>query len=396
MDLFRGSTVTAPPTAKPEGKKLRRRLQKIGSQQRSYQANDLDAKRGRLQISKASWANNHHAKKAILPDQPCLPLPKDLDDGAWLEQLRKSGYLCQESTPAPWYKKSQRRPCQNVVPEFAHLSMHDAGPGNLSEEASRPSLSNPSSTPSSTVSSSRRYAKTPVHRIGQLENREEKVSSVELIAESYRALLESRCSLLEEREQEPTPEPSPLPYNESYEVDGMRHDHHLETVVEVPEPLNMTGSPRSDDGTLVAFEEDTIYFKPVSLTPNEPLSPVRERAKPEPEDGMPPLLPSPEENPGLQICFDLLMRELSSAVSGSSTRPAAETSELQVWVMIEAYEKLRDEVLGSRLEGGQRSAVEGMFDMWLNALYVVHDRMTGRDDQRSESNYEELEQEDLD
>lgn len=43
--------------------------------------------------------------------------------------------------------------------------------------------------------------------------------------------------------------------------------------------------------------------------------------------------------------------------------------------MIEAYEKLRDQVLEMHLPGTQEHALQDMFDMWLRALYRVHEEL---------------------
>ncbi|KAI5922888.1 hypothetical protein F4810DRAFT_671896 [Camillea tinctor] len=250
----------------------------------------------------------------------------------------------------------------------------------------------------------RRYAKTPVFRIGQLEcppgrdhNTVTKVSSVELIAESYRALLESRCTTPDE----PALLPSPLRMEESFNDNadlpeiGYGHGHSDAPVrpeEKVPDTPPMTESPRSDDGTLVAFEEDAIYFKPVSFSTDPRLAPHSDFRQLE----LPPSPVKTPDSPGLQICLDLLTRELSSAAAGSLQRPGTETSALQIWVMIEAYEKLRDQVREMQLGKDQKGAMEAMLDMWLKALYDIHDKMTGHDARISESDYGDLDSEDLD
>lgn len=156
----------------------------------------------------------------------------------------------------------------------------------------------------------------------------------------------------------------------------------------------MMGSPHSDDGTLVAFEEDAVSFMPGSVSPELP-SPWgsehghghghghEQKRKPIP----PARRASPAGSPSLQICLDLLGRELSSAANGSSLRPSAETSALQVWVMIEAYERLRDQVLGMHLDHEQEGSLDVMLNTWIKALYAVHDKMTGGDGHVSESEY---------
>jgi len=66
--------------------------------------------------------------------------------------------------------------------------------------------------------------------------------------------------------------------------------------------------------------------------------------------------------------------------------------------MIEAYERLRDELLDLRLDYSVLQPLEMMFDMWLRALYAIHDSLTRNDEEmRSESDYgAELGTEELD
>ncbi|KAI1493918.1 hypothetical protein F5X96DRAFT_619843 [Biscogniauxia mediterranea] len=335
--------------------------------------------------------------------QPCLPLPPNLSHGKWLDQFQKSGYLSSAELAVRFAEpvRSRSKSHQaNIVPELAHLSIEQEKPRKPPSQAG----SFPSSVPSLNSSVLRKYAKTPVFRIGQLEcppardHNMTKVSSVELIAESYRALLESRCATPDE----PALLPSPLRMGESFSGDadlpevGCGHGHKDAPVRregKVPDTPPMMESPRSDDGTLVAFEEDTIYFKPVSFSTDPPL-PLHSDSPRQPE--LPPSPVKTPDSPSLQICLDLLTRELSSAAAGSLQRPSTETSALQIWVMIEAYERLRDQVREMQLEKDQRGTMEAMLDMWLRALYEVHDKMTGHDAKISESDYGDLESEDLD
>lgn len=378
--------IAEPPAVKPEGagKKLRRKLQKIGTQQRWYRhSNDQnDAKKAGTTVAET---NNKTAPKVI---PKAIPETPDPNDGKWLEQLRKSGYLCRTQPLLPPSHKPQRH-SMAVIPELAHLSINEAKPGR--ELDKRASCVTPSSTSTiSTASISRRYAKTPVHHIGQLENHSRRereaaarrVSSVEMIAESYRALLESSCAILNEGPHEPS---SPLRLEAHHPVAnhyGTRED----TIHEIPETLSATGSPHSDDGTLVAFEEEPVSFKPVSISPSPPSPPSPRVIRRKGELVPPPRRASPGSH-SLQICLDLLGRELSSAVSGLSLRPSTETSSLQVWVMIEAYERLREKIFDMHLDHAQERALDTMLDTWIRALYAVHDRMTGCDGHESESDY---------
>lgn len=271
----------------------------------------------------------------------------------------------------------------------------------------------------------RRYAKTPVTRIGQLEGEPSpspspsptrlgyKPSDVELIAEQYRALLDARS--YEEL----------LPAAEPHAVIDWRHDgaqarrqHSLDTLrsavsrrsptsttpstpthprcsplARLPRPLtppspppppppglefDAEGSPTSD-GTLVAFEEDAIYFKP-AFSP-EALSPIPES---EGSGGYLSRSPSPSRGSdalSLQITMDLLTKELAGSLRRSRRQPGGaaatttttEVPPLQTWLMIEAYERLREQVLGMHLPLGEAHALQDMFDVWLHALYRVHE-----------------------
>lgn len=392
---------TAQPVLKPEGKKLRRKLQKIGNQFRSCQITDCTDAKASKAIKSALKGTKYDADKTVPRTQP---KPPDLSDTKWLEYVRKSGCLSDgiDPSPPPSKRETLSRPLA-VIPELAHLRGNDEQPRISIDTTSSDSSSSTVIPLSPSLALARRYAKTPVFSIGQLEQlsrrtpgRARKVSSVELIAESYRKLLESRCWLLRDSLSD---SPSSM------------YDDHYETAVNCPRSSNVrtpapvvgnptipagalaVGSPTSDDGTLVGFEEDTIYFKPISFTtePSLTLQHYASRETSTTRSTEPPL-----DNPSLQICFDLLARELSSAVSGSTLGLSTETSALQIWVMIEAYEKLRDKVLGMRLEDDQAQPMIAMFDMWLQALYAVHDGFAGNDGQRSTSHYGELVTEALD
>ncbi|KAI0888260.1 uncharacterized protein GGS22DRAFT_185639 [Annulohypoxylon maeteangense] len=385
MNWYRNSTIITeqPAAVKPEstGKKLRRKLQKIGTQQRWHKSNDNN---NNDDVKKAGKININTNTKATTISKP-IPHPNprsfsetpDPNDGKWLEQLRKSGYLCRTQPLVEPSNKPHRHSMQ-VIPELAHLSLSETKPGRQLDKRASCAI------PPSTASLSRRYAKTPVHHIGQLENHSRRknelaahrVSSVEQIAESYRALLESSCAILNEP-------PSPLRLEQSYHTGVNKYGVREDIIHEIPDTSSATGSPHSDDGTLVAFDEDAVSFKPASISP-EPPSPrdihLHRLSIP------PPRRASPGSH-SLQICLDLLGRELCSAANGSSLRPAAETSALQVWVMIEAYERLRDKVYDMRLDHDQERSLSTMLDTWIGALYCVHEKMTGNDGHESESDY---------
>ncbi|KAK4111318.1 hypothetical protein N656DRAFT_712085 [Canariomyces notabilis] len=245
----------------------------------------------------------------------------------------------------------------------------------------------------------RRRAKTPIFSIGQLEdiprpsNALGRTSSVDLIADQYRALLDYRASVHSDAISEPS---LSLDEGESDEalIDRRRRSSaSLPPETPICAPMrNRDFAQRSttsdDDGTLVAFEEETVYFKPVSFSP-EPTLPLAR-------------LPSyssctsADDNLSLQICLDLLTRDLSSALEGRPGKSCPDPSALQVWVMIEAYERLRDQILERRPASKESRSLEMMFDMWLRSLYAIHDSLTGNG-ARSESDYgAELGTEELD
>ncbi|KAJ3555850.1 hypothetical protein NPX13_g10270 [Xylaria arbuscula] len=95
----------------------------------------------------------------------------------------------------------------------------------------------------------------------------------------------------------------------------------------------------------------------------------------------------PRGNSDLHSSLDLLTKELSSVLHRSPTQHDTDTSALQIWIMIEAYENLRNQILRRHEGDDQYAPLQMVFDTWLKALRSIHDDMTGRDGQRSESNY---------
>ncbi|KAF4818089.1 hypothetical protein CGCTS75_v012169 [Colletotrichum tropicale] len=248
----------------------------------------------------------------------------------------------------------------------------------------------------------RRRAKTPVYTIGQLEStpgaKDPVVidrSSVDLIAKQYQALIESQDSnsICTDARSDPPPSRQSSYTSSSlarstcsagevsedlrpdvYQSPARTHRRHVSA-----------HSPTSDDGTLVAFDEEAIYFKPMSFSPEPsspslpPTPPPRSRARVQRSSEF----PAADHNLSLQICTDLLARELSTAMIERPRGSGEDISSLQIWVMIEAYERLRDQVKDK--EGAQH--LEPMFDTWLAALYTLHDKLTN-DANSFQSHYE--------
>ncbi|EFQ33500.1 uncharacterized protein GLRG_08779 [Colletotrichum graminicola M1.001] len=269
----------------------------------------------------------------------------------------------------------------------------------------------------------RRRAKTPIYAIGQLESPKfgrdstvaDKVSSVDLIADQYTALLETQDNSSVNTDARPDPLPS---RQSSHRRSSLSQSHYsvretparLRPDVYRPAPIRNVPaySPKSDDGTLVAFDEEAIYFKPMSFSPELP-------STQSPSSSSPPPPPPPRNrarlqrnsssqasssnhNLSLQIATDLLTRELSATMLDMSKQTETDLSSLQVWVMIEAYERLRDRVMETTEQQSEDAKnMEAMFDTWLRALYNMHDKMTSDAASRG-SHYDEavLGMEDMD
>ncbi|KAJ0110117.1 hypothetical protein J7T55_000549 [Diaporthe amygdali] len=406
------------PASKPRARNRLRKLTKLRSgSAASNTTNNNVSPRASSDSARAAAQGPQSPIRGSIPPSP------DLSSQKWLEYIRKSGYLCpMESSPHLQHTRS-RSLTQNtnkVVPELAHLAI------DIPEKSPRRSLDtqqptgSPRSGSLSASSSLRRYAKTPVLRVGQLEGSESSTPGAESIAAQYRALLKSRShdelrgGVAEDghdgndvdtrqtsieairgatRRRSPLlPPPSP--------------SSTLGAGAELEPETEPRGSPTSD-GTLVAFEEDTIFFKPVSFWP-EPLSPIRESDggrggveddyNHENEDGF-EQSQRPLPQPGvlsLQIAMNLLSRELSCAVSNEALRAPTDVRQLQTWVMIEAYEALRDQVLQMALPEDEAEALRRAFGMWLRALYRVHDGFARETSGPSDSDIEALQAEDLD
>ncbi|RYP53158.1 hypothetical protein DL768_001832 [Monosporascus sp. mg162] len=365
---------------KPEGRRLRKKTQKIDSRSCSRQTSNTNTNENETADTRRSFFRSRSTKSGTTrsqtgtpQQQPCLTLPDIADDGRRYEQLRKGGYFSQGGALRPQSMIHRSKRNSEPVPELSHLTINNRNPDKPVPKR-----------PSTRSSPPRRHAKTPVLMIGQLENSEaQKASSAEVIAESYRALLDPDYYGLGDTHE------LPLMGEQNQMSDSSRRHGRSPTstpkpAVERPRHHSETWeSPVSDDGTLVGLEETPTHFKPASSTPGSS-SPVDRRGR---DVSQSPAVSPGVKNHSLEISLDLLTRELTAAASGARLHASAETSALQIWVMIEAYEKLRDRLLETRTRYDQ--ATSAMFDMWLQALHRIHDQMTGSDGQASESDYGE-------
>ncbi|KAJ6783518.1 hypothetical protein PWT90_02049 [Aphanocladium album] len=281
-----------------------------------------------------------------------------------------------------------RAPPPPPIPELSAVNYH-------SEEVEIAELESPPSPamPKTPVfpSTVRRRAKTPVHRIGQLEAAQRRrdtarqngnveginrMSSVSTIAREYREL-----AVYDDMDIPAVPKIDPsylleqgiieLPTNEdkvqeSNLLSASYHNHR-------------TSASMSDDGTLLGSEPDTSFGTCPSLTHSS--SPPAELSDDEEE---PPALASLR----FQIGLELLTKELSTAFADrSSRRPsdAGSSAGLQVWVMIEAYERLREQLDAKPTEENKQA--RDAIDSWIRALYAIHNNIAN-EGAADESEYE--------
>ncbi|KAK2612991.1 hypothetical protein QQS21_000920 [Conoideocrella luteorostrata] len=242
------------------------------------------------------------------------------------------------------------------------------------------------------VSAIRRRAKTPVHKIGQLEmaaakQRQEaainRQATVRTIARQYRALIYEddvpavpRIPSIHRKPLPATAAPhlhefdnnyGPIPRQSLNEPRGAG-------LLESPRPryeLAPSSPVMSDTATLVSFRDETTYLKPL-MFPSPPTPPASEDDCYENDT----FVQSPDTDTlRFQIGFELLTRELSSAFADHSARTSRDASGLQIWVMIEAYERLRNQVSAMASQDPELKHAAAMFDSWLTALRAIRRSM---------------------
>ncbi|ATY60122.1 hypothetical protein A9K55_005539 [Cordyceps militaris] len=217
------------------------------------------------------------------------------------------------------------------------------------------------------ASTVRRRAKTPVHRIGQLEaaaaarktgthhrgNMEgiNRMSSVSTIAREYRAL-----AVYEDTDVPDVPRTDPLHLRrqDSAELPTAHNTEALLLGASYRGHYRTSSSP-SADGTLLGSDGSSCP----SLT--------RASSPPADDDDEPPAPASLR----FQIGLELLTRELSTAFadqSGHQRKTGSASAGLQIWVMIEAYERLREQLV---LTEDNRQAQEAI-ESWICALRALH------------------------
>lgn len=202
----------------------------------------------------------------------------------------------------------------------------------------------------------RRRPKKPIRTIGQLDpGGVSRTSSVSTIARQYRELVEYPD---DEFGYEPVSRHGRMPSRRGRY--GSRRRSRL------------ASSLLSDNSKLVGCE-DVRLLKPVDLATPPATPPLAQRKGEE------------ESYPRLHSGFELLTRELASGLESRFSSASQNTPGLQILVMIEAYERLRDQISARE---PQNTQVKEAIDSWLGALHAVHERMAG-DIAMSDSEYEE-------
>ena len=243
----------------------------------------------------------------------------------------------------------------------------------------------------------RRRAKTPVHMIGQLESAQRqanagvnRMSSVSTIARQYRELVnyQEEFDIPEESYIPEVPQINPKYFQQTLsKAERQAAELHFPNESRVGGQLEppqrrsqLTPSLVSDDDdTLVTLEEYTTspepFSKPFCISPPPVSAPglqdMRKTATP--------------STLSFQIGFEFLTAQLSSAFANQSSQDSNNTSGLQVWVMIEAYERLRDQIIAS---GTENQEAKSAIDSWLEALRAIH-RSIVDEAAGSESDYED-------
>lgn len=460
----RASTLFTPATEAmtPDLPKLRRKLQKLPRRVSWFGGESQESDKKRKKANRATSMSA--AQSYVLP--PALP---EMGDSKWLDHVLQplDSPRAQTWDVADLLPDPKKKPQAPVVPELSHLvvrkrvsnrrlgSSHSGSSarsrvsrGSRSPAASRrpgtPRTTNNSATiparkplpPSPTSStetvgtSMRRHAKTPIFSIEQMERtnqikaeavaarRLERIASVEVIAEQYRALLDRSPSIYTQKSRKllrPATPPPPMPERLDMGRRAVSEHVALQLRPKRPDtPLTPPGarsptlstkepaktapeSPKSRSFTLQSSHSKAPSFSGSSVSGSS--SPTSVWSRRDSESGSDISVPSPTRaspapgNLSLQICLDLLTRDLSSALTKNSRgdhdpcqrrpwRQESETSALQIWVMIEAYERLRDrlaagEGAGAEMVPESKKAMEASLDMWLRSLYTIHDTLNG-------------------
>lgn len=390
----------------------------------------------KLSIPSSSTAADTAKNNKVTDEPPSIPLPSPMNDPTWLEYVEHSGLMgvaAELPMGLGMRPRNNTNPLPLMAPEITHLRSNSTTAA-AAAAFRRPSLDNLGALPKVQQMLSRRSPKT---RYAQQQHKEKeqqqqrnrsqdhgrlkKKASVELIAEQYRAMLDYKDRLEEGFAYDEDEEAPPVPEKDDVNVEpelpllqprkfsgGNGSSSHSrsrsrspgervsprtrtppqrEVVLERPPVVTVEDagdmSPQSDC-TLIGFEEDVIYFKPVSFGPSPPASPkpeVRPRKKSADRGPTPPLR-THKETRQLDIGLDLLHGELSSSLArgGGCHRRQSEDrlSDLQLTIMIDAYENLRERTKTMDLADGDRENMARMFESWVSTLHNIRGSLVTR------------------
>lgn len=389
----------------------------------------------KLALQSGSTAADTAKSNKVTDEPPSIPLPSPMNDPTWLEYVEHSGLMgvgAELPMGLGMRPRNNTNPLPLMAPEITHLRSNSTTAAVAAMR--RPSLENLGALPKvqqmlSRRSPKTRYAQQQKEKEQQQQQRNrsqdhgrllKKKASVELIAEQYRAMLDYKDRLEEgfvydeDEEAPPVPEKDDvtvepeLPLLQPRKFSGgngssshsrsrspgervsprTRTPPQREVILERPPVVAIEDagdmSPQSDC-TLIGFEEDVIYFKPVSFGPSPPASPrpeARQQRKKSADRGRTPPPPrTQKEARQLDIGLDLLHGELSSSLArGGCHRRQSEDrlSDLQLTIMIDAYESLRERTRTMELADGDRENMARMFESWVSTLHNIRGSLVTR------------------
>jgi hypothetical protein len=279
-------------------------------------------------------------------------------------------------TPPDLHKPQPVLPDQKPLPNLCSDKIPDE---ETREDTASPSSIYPPERP-------KRRAKTPVRYIGQLERASiissqspvhyapgVDIASADLMAAQYQAILVERFG---------SPCPSEvgwtIPTRRIRKVKGrsslkraaIEQQCRLEVWKEIDEEVEGLGR----GGASGSEDEETLVGSDFVVSPSVESKFALELEKVDQMEG----------SVGMQICLDLLINELTSGLKVCPRENDGKKDGLQVLLLIEAYELLRERLRGKYGNEAQRDRkplrdVEKLLDQWIDVLHSIHgDFETGK------------------
>ncbi|PQE10452.1 mating-type switching swi10 protein [Rutstroemia sp. NJR-2017a BBW] len=213
-----------------------------------------------------------------------------------------------------------------------------------------------------------RRAKTPVFAIGQLERKaqEHKSDPSESIAAGYRCLLPPRRSIAPQLDLD-IPHKPLRPVRKS-----LRKIKSQESLRDLCKSHSVSPFSASDCETLVGSDGGTsprhsLYQDDLKHNPFDAGTDDLPRSNKILEESSPV-----EQDVGLQICSDLLTSKLRTALHRQNLNDK-KLSGLQILLMIEAYESVREQLREDYQRDKHVTDTEAVLDNWIEALYTIYE-----------------------